>query len=70
MFFGRIETRRSNPLDNKKILLCYNFPMQSKLIDNQVGVCYKIGISPLFLRGQGARRSLTASAFLTFERET
>jgi len=27
--------------------------------------CYKLATSPLFLRGQGARRLNTASAFLT-----
>lgn len=43
--------------------------MGTSLFDKQNGVCYKIRISPLFLRGQGARRSLAASAFLTDRRE-
>lgn len=32
--------------------------------DNSSYSCYKLDTSPLFLRGQGARRLTTASAFL------
>ncbi len=32
--------------------------------------CYKLGTSPLFLRGQGARRLTTASAFLSISVST
>lgn len=34
-------------------------------LDINARSCYKIGTSPLFLRGQGARRSTAASAFLS-----
>jgi hypothetical protein len=44
----------------------YNFAMQEPIsFDKQAGLCYKKSISPLLLRGQGARRCTTASAFLT-----
>jgi hypothetical protein len=42
---------------------CYNLSMRTDLFDRKPGLCYKISISPPFLRGWGARRSLTASAF-------
>jgi hypothetical protein len=35
-----------------------------KIFDKLAGLCYKLIISPLFLRGQGARRLTAASAFL------
>jgi hypothetical protein len=35
-----------------------------KKIDKRAGLCYNIVTSPLFLRGQGARRLTAASAFL------
>jgi len=38
--------------------------LQQTRFDNSSYSCYKLGTSPLFLRGQGARRLITASAFL------
>jgi hypothetical protein len=35
--------------------------------DKLSGLCYKIGIYPLLLRKQDARRCFTASAFLTHQ---
>jgi hypothetical protein len=41
------------------------FSLQQIQFDNGSHPCYKLNTSPLFLRGQGARRLITASAFLT-----
>jgi hypothetical protein len=38
--------------------------LQQTRFDNSSYSCYKLGTSPLFLRGQGARRLTAASAFL------
>jgi hypothetical protein len=38
--------------------------LQQTRFDNSRYSCYKLSTSPLFLRGQGARRLITASAFL------
>ena len=40
--------------------------LQPIRFDNGSYSCYKLSTSPLFLRGQGARRLTTASAFLSF----
>lgn len=62
-----IEVALSHEAIHAESARVYNFLMQkrSDVFDKPAGVCYKLHTSPLFLRGQGARRSLTASAFLS-----